>query len=219
MCEDLAAIEELIELGQHDAARRECRRLMESADPRTFALIAQLASAARLDRQDAWMPPHPADRKVRYVPPRDLRTRRSAPRAPGRRDARDGDALAAAYLVERGGVDDAPPRPERPAGYSLDYDLAAVPALRGAPCLHCHLERSNLDRTHSDGLCEECRDAGYTRASVIQARCAQIVAGAGEQARSLLQRAWRRANPTDRLTIAAWVDANRAQVTASARRR
>jgi hypothetical protein len=215
--EDLGVIEELIELGQHDAARRECRRLMDSADPETFALIARLAAAVALDRQDAWMPSYPADRDVRYLPPRELRTHWTARRAPGHEQARDGDVLAAAYLAERGGVDDTHERPERPVGYSLDYDLAAVPALRGTPCLRCHLERSNVDRARGDGLCQECRDAGHTRASVIQTRCGQIVAGTGEQAQGLLRQAWRRADPVDRQTIAAWVRANGAQITAAAR--
>jgi hypothetical protein len=60
--EDLAGIEELIGLGQHDAARRECRRLMDRADPRTFALVAELAAAARLD----WSTP-PSGRTGRRV--------------------------------------------------------------------------------------------------------------------------------------------------------
>jgi hypothetical protein len=44
-------------------------------------------------------------------------------------------AVVASYLTERGGVDDAPEKDSRPAGYGIDYDLAAVPPLRGSACL------------------------------------------------------------------------------------
>ncbi|MGW4370280.1 MobF family relaxase [Nocardia takedensis] len=51
-----------------------------------------------------------------------------------------------------------------PAAYSLDYDKAATPRVRGLECVSCSIERRPLDATPipprraDDGLCEQCRD-------------------------------------------------------------
>lgn len=125
------------------------------------------------------------------------------------------EAQAAAY-ADRAGVDDQPP----PAGVyasGLDYDRAAVPALRGTPCVRCWLERTPADhRNHSDdGLCGECRDKGrtgipdlpadHTRADAVEARCTFLTT-TYPNARALLLRWWKTyATPADRITITDWV--------------
>ncbi len=130
------------------------------------------------------------------------------------------------YMDTRAGVDDLPPRAERPDGYALDYDNAAVPDVRGMPCVFCWLERSAADATTDrvraghgdDGLCTECREADrpgipalpaeHTRAQAIEARCAHIAERAGANAQGILRHEWKRATPRDRHTITAWVQAN-----------
>jgi hypothetical protein len=163
---------------------------------------------------------HAAYRRPRYVAPRNLRITRVQPtRSP--RPSDDGAALAAAYERDRGGIDDQPERVEPLPGYELDFDRAAVPNLRGLPCLSCWLERSNADHArgrHDDGLCLNCRDdgrpgiaplpAGHTRAEAIAARCQVISETAGAGAHPMLKREWKRANATDRAAIEAWVKAN-----------
>lgn len=135
-----------------------------------------------------------------------------------RRQAREESAVVSVYASERAGVDDAPERAELPVGYAIDYDRAAVPALRGTPCVFCWLERSSADQASGrgdDGLCADCREssrpgiptlpAGHTHVDAIEARCAYIAARTGTAAHGILCKEWQRANARDRATIAAWV--------------
>ncbi|RDI35449.1 hypothetical protein [Lentzea flaviverrucosa] len=86
------------------------------------------------------------------------------------------------YQWSRAGVDDQPPIAETPFNYEIDYDKAAVPAIRGHLCVYCWSERSAEDnRNHNDGLCDWCRSANRPglptlpatawRDEVITARC------------------------------------------------
>lgn len=154
--------------------------------------------------------------KNKHEAPRDVRheIRPERIRAPRPRN----DAAVDTYFGERRDQDDEPNRHETPDGYALDYDRAAVPALRDAPCVSCWLERATLDRTHRpDGLCTECRDRGrqgipplphgYTRVDVIQARCAFLAERYPAAAVRLLRRYWQQCrNDEDRTTVAHWVD-------------
>lgn len=159
----------------------------------------------RWNRRTFYQAPSVVRREIR---PEQRRAARPKPAEP---------ATVAAYMRERAGVDDAPVRDERPAGYAHDYDRAAVSALRGTPCVCCWLERSARDytRTSDDGLCLDCRELGrpgipplppdHARADAVAARCAYLADRWGASARSLLRKEWRRATPGDRETIAAWV--------------
>lgn len=143
-----------------------------------------------------------------------------------RRPARPLDrepAVVATYHRDRAGVDDSPVTPERPDAYAIDYDRAALPALRGTPCVRCWLERSTTDDTTTpdDGLCSDCRERGrtgiptlpadHTRADAIEARCAFITDAFPAAALRLLRRYWQQTPaPEDRATIARWVDLHHA---------
>jgi hypothetical protein len=149
-----------------------------------------------------------------------------------RRNQRQARKDTAAYFAQRTDIDDQRNSDDQPGGYALDYDRAAVPALRGTPCVCCWLERSSADqntrRRSDDGLCFECRDkgrpgipelpAGHTRADTITARCALIAAKYHpDTARAILRNEWHRTQATqDRAMIAEWVQANRATVDAPA---
>jgi hypothetical protein len=168
--------------------------------------------------------------------PRPVTTSRGTPASRAelraRRDQRQARKDTAAYFAQRTEVDDQPRDDDRPDGYALDYDRAAVPALRGTPCVCCWLERSAADQATSrrsdDGLCSECREkgrpgipelpAGHTRADAITARCALIAAKYHpDTARAILRNEWHRAEAAqDRATIAEWVQANAATVDAPA---
>lgn len=158
-------------------------------------------------------------RQVRWVPPSRVQVRRGPRRAP----ARAGDSgLLLSYLAE---TDPAPAEvrdagTERPLGYELDYDLAAVHPVRGTPCAGCSIERSSADQHRGgwdDGLCGECRDAGepgipqlpagHTRTDEIRARCRFIAAAdaTGQGGLPTLRAEYRRACPADKTVIAAWV--------------
>jgi hypothetical protein len=163
---------------------------------------------------------HQARRTVRRQMRPELRRRRD------QRQQREEPAVVTAYHQDRAGVDDAPEYGERPDGYAVDYDRAAVPALRGTPCVYCWVERSSADQAPSradDGLCEQCRDkgrpgipalpAGHTRADAIAARCALIAAKHHRTAAvSILRNEWDRAQGRDRAVIAEWVAAHRAEI-------
>lgn len=156
---------------------------------------------------------HEAPRDVR----REIRPELCRPPRPTGNDS----AEVTAYERERAGIDDAPPDVDQPDGYALDYDQAAVPPLRGIPCVRCWLERSAADQTrrHDDGLCTECRERGrpgipslpdnHTRTDRIEARCAFIADTYPHLAVSLLRRFWQQVTADDdRCTIALWVGAH-----------
>ncbi|UVS80587.1 hypothetical protein Actkin_04338 [Actinokineospora sp. UTMC 2448] len=164
---------------------------------------------------------------------RDLRTetrpdlRRSPSRTPAQAAAlRRAERETNAYQDTRAGVEEGTEPQERPAGYTLDYDRAALTALRGTPCVRCWTERptADHDRRHDDGLCGECRDRGregipvlpegHTLADAVAARCAFITAHAPAAAHGILRREWTRASTREhRDLIAAWVAAHRDQIT------
>lgn len=149
--------------------------------------------------------------------PRDLTTRQTAPRPRRDQRATEGDAVAGRYFADR--VD--PAETDEQADYAaLDYDLAAVPPLRGLPCVAaaCGLERTPRDarRGADDGLCEDCRDRGVTgmailpatatRAEAIAARCDYIAATSATTAErdARLRRDDRSLVTRDRFTVAEW---------------
>ena len=134
-------------------------------------------------------------------------TARRGRRRPADPRRAEGDAAAAAYLSEQSPVPVEQSGWDEPVWGGIDYDLAALTDLRGAPCLGCKLERTRADLANRDGLCTDCRDCGLTRESVIQRYCALVAAG--PHAVQLLRRAWKKANrPTDKAIIAAWAQAN-----------
>ncbi|WP_433264924.1 hypothetical protein ACQPZF_36485 [Actinosynnema sp. CS-041913] len=158
--------------------------------------------------------------------PRDLRTeirpdarRVLTPQRRARLREQDRQDTVVADYADRAGVDDQPP-PDTVYAGGLDYDRAAVPALRGTPCVRCWLERVPADHRaiSDDGLCGECRDKGrpgipalpegHTRADAVEARCAFITA-TYTNARGLLARWWKAyATPADRAVITDWVHRN-----------
>lgn len=172
-----------------------------------------------------------------YRAPRNSRrsydpTRRKAQRT--QRQARQ-EADAVRYFTERAGVSegqqikDRDDRAQDAQVYAsgLDYDKAGVPDTRGLPCVACWLERAAADVVTArvraghgdDGLCGDCRESGrpgipelpadHTRADAIEARCAFIAERAGTSARGILRREWKRyADPRERATVAAWVQAH-----------
>lgn len=220
-----------LESGEPTRTQR-LRWLWRRADDDGRALLE--ACAPRRDTRP--LPPLPAadtvpDRSPRWThatlhqAPRDLTARRvpteqrPAPRTA--RQARAGDlGETDAYLAERAPLGEQDARTPEQTDYELlDYDRAAVPALRGTACVVCFIERATRDqhRRPDDGLCEDCRDAGrpgitplpagHTRAEAIAARCACLTATARtpEQAARLLRAEWRRADPAARGVIAGWV--------------
>lgn len=133
------------------------------------------------------------------------------------------------YVATRLGVDDEPVHAAQPDGYALDYDRAALWAVRTTRCVSCWIERPAADaynhgRRSDDSLCSDCRhqarrdgitDAGvrelpdgYTRAEFVAARCAFIADHYPQAALTLLRAAWREATDTDRNLISDWVDTN-----------
>jgi hypothetical protein len=180
-------------------------------------------------------------RQPDWTAARDERTRRVDPRSlPERRSARDAETrrarynVAADYAETRAGVEETAPTYLHPRtafdalstaepapGYGIDYDRAALYALRGLPCLVCWMERAAADHRHpssDDNLCGTCRERGRpglvystppaNRVQVLIARCAYIVARCSPVAAlAILKQEWRRAlDPTARAAIAAWVE-------------
>jgi hypothetical protein len=201
--------------------------------------IIEACAPARDEWDHRQVPELPADdhpRRADTPTPRPVNTRSGTPVSRedlrARRDQRQARKDTAAYFAQRTEGDDQPRDDDRPDGYALDYDHAAVPALRGTPCVCCWLERSTADQATSrrsdDGLCSECREkarpgipelpAGHTRADAITARCALIAAKYHpDTARAILRNEWYRAQTAqDRATIAAWVQAHTATVDAPA---
>ncbi|MEU2258163.1 MobF family relaxase [Nocardia xishanensis] len=107
----------------------------------------------------------------------------------------------------------------RSPGYTIDYDLAALPDTRGLTCVSCGIERRRADATPTpprrsdDGLCGECREGGesgipdHDPAQHIQVRCAHLTtAKPPAAARAILRRDWRAIlDPQHRSVIATWV--------------
>lgn len=202
--QSLLGIEILLDGGKRKAAATALRCLLDRAGHDVAADIAERAAVQELTRDEGWVQPRPAN--VRYVPPSRVRVRRGPVRpADPRRQA--GDAAAAAYLA---GQDPAPIETsgwDEPVWGNLDYDLAALTDLRGAPCLGCKLERTRADLGNPDGLCVDCRDSGLTRELAIHRYCAVVAdRNAAPQTTDLLRKAWTRATrAADKAVIAAWV--------------
>lgn len=195
------------------------RAYWRSSNEHDRAIIATCA----LERGEQRSQPDPTTnraphwtRRNKHQAPRDVRREVRPDRRRTPRPNSEEPATVTAYHRERAGVDDAPQHGERPDGYAIDYDRAALPPLSGTPCVRCWLERSAADqnRAHDDGLCTECRDRGlsgvpalpegHSQADAVAARCAFIAAAHPQLAVRLLRRYWQSAT-RDRDTIAAWV--------------
>jgi hypothetical protein len=197
------------------------RAYWRSADERDRSIIAACAPEQddqRCHRPSANEPTPHWNSQNKYQAPRDIRHEvRPELRRPPKRDDR---AVPDAYQHERAGVDDTPPQQDRPDGYTIDYDRAALPPLHGTPCVRCWLERSsaNQHRKHDDGLCEACRDTGrpgipalpqeHSRADAIEARCTFIAATYPQTAVRLLRRYWQQSTADTRTVITEWVNRN-----------
>lgn len=148
--------------------------------------------------------------------PRDLTTRQGVPRQRRSQRSADNDAATRRYFADR--VDPAEDTDEQSTYDQLDYERAAVPPMRGLPCVACGVERSTRDqqRTRDDGLCEDCRDSGAagvpilpataTRAEILTARCDHIAATSTSTAErnARLNRDWRCLRTGDRFTVTDW---------------
>jgi hypothetical protein len=160
-----------------------------------------------------------------------VRARRSAPASRSdlraRRIRGRADQVTAAYAQSRAGVDDQPAYGPRPDAYTIDYDNAALHALRGLDCVACWIERTRADHAprvregdlSDDGLCSECRDKGregipslpadFTAADAVAARCAYIAARhRPATARTLLNAEWHAVCIEAKELIKAWCAAN-----------
>ncbi len=209
MLQALVGVEMLVDGGKRQAAAAALRGLLRRSSDELAREIVERAALVELARELDWVPPQRQD--VRYVPGSRVTVSQGERRTPTPADRRhrEGDAAAAAYLAEQ-----PPASVEEDTGWDvpvwgdLDYDLAALADLRGAPCLGCRLERTRADLAVADGLCTDCRDTGgLTRESVIQSCCLLVATNnTGARAVELLQAAWKRASrATDRAVIAAWV--------------
>ncbi|TDP28054.1 MobF family relaxase [Nocardia ignorata] len=106
-------------------------------------------------------------------------------------------------------------------GYPIDYDLAAIPAIIGLPCVDCSIERPDNARSpvpprvSDDGLCHDCRDnerpgiPEHNPAEHITARCAHIVeTHPAPAALAMLRRDWRILDQPRRALIEQWLTDN-----------
>ncbi|MBW0102948.1 hypothetical protein [Pseudonocardia sp. KRD291] len=191
------------------------RALVEACAPSAERRAEKARDADRGAREN-----RAKDRAWAARAPRDLTRRRSTPQ--GRRDPRDveRDTTARRYFLDR--VDPVEDTDEAPRDDRLDYDLAAVPAMRGLPCVACGVERASRDqqRSRDDGLCEDCRDSGRagvpilsqgaSRADVLTARCQHIADSSQSTAErdARLRRDWRHLRTRDRFVVAGWVAQN-----------
>jgi hypothetical protein len=170
-------------------------------------------------RHDTARPASPV--RARHSAPasrNDLRARRTRGRA---------NQQTAAYAEHRAGVDDQPAYGPRPDAYAIDYDNAALHALRGLDCVTCWTERTRADHAprvregdlSDDGLCSECRDKGregipslpadFTAADAVAARCTYIAARhRPATARTLLNAEWHAVCYEAKTLIKAWCAAN-----------
>ncbi|TDP28238.1 MobF family relaxase [Nocardia ignorata] len=102
--------------------------------------------------------------------------------------------------------------------FTLDYDLAAIPALTGLPCVDCSVERPRNasipvpPRTSDDGLCHSCRDnkrpgiPAHNPTEHLTARCAHIAeTHPAPAALAMLRRDWRALDPAGRTVIQKWL--------------
>ncbi|MFI7524414.1 MobF family relaxase [Nocardia salmonicida] len=131
------------------------------------------------------------------------------------------------YLDDAGAPDshDMTPTAERlrPAGtgYPIDYDLAAMPAIVGLPCVDCSTERPRNasspvpPRRSDDGLCHDCRDnerpgiPDHDPAEHLAARCAHIAETHPAPAvLAMLRRDWRILDQAGRAVIQQWLTGN-----------
>lgn len=145
-------------------------------------------------------------------------TRQGSPQPRRGQRATDNDTASRRYFDEQ--VDPAEVTDEQSDYQQLDYDRAAVPPMRGLPCVAapCGVERSTRDqqRSHDDGLCEDCRDSGTaglailpataTRAEVLIARCEYIAATSATpvERNARLNRDWRCLRTEDKFTVSDW---------------
>jgi hypothetical protein len=182
-------------------------------------------------RQVDDLPPVPQARRDTARPASPVRARRSAPASRSdlraRRIRGRADQRADAYAEHRAGVDDQPVYGPRPDAYAIDYDNAALYALRGLDCVTCWTERTRADHAprvregdlSDDGLCSECRDKGregipslpvnFTAADAVAARCTYIATRhRPATARTLLNSEWHAVGPEARALIKAWCAAN-----------
>ena len=236
----------LVKDGKLAEAKRAARALLNSADPHDLEVIANcahilenwpiigvaklrwywgganehdraiIAACAPSQGDQRNSPTHRTKRDPQWSRKTFYRAARDN-RPPLRRAEDPEPAIVAAYHVDRAGVDDAPERDERPDGYALDYDRAALAPMRATPCVRCWTERSTVNVTskQDDGLCDECRDKGrpgipalsevHSRADAIEARCAFIAEHYPALAVKLLRRYWHQCMTDDRPTIEAWV--------------
>jgi hypothetical protein len=185
----------------------EGRALVEACAPRGD----QLAPTLPRPRVDASRPD-----RTRQAP-RDLPTRWTTPKARPSQRSVDAGTAAGRYFADR--VEPDQDRDDRDEAMPLDYDLAAVPPLRGLPCVVCRTERSSRDqlRRNDDGLCEDCRDSGRPgiaspaaeapREAWVIARCTYIndTSATPAESRARLRADWRQLSRADRATMAHWV--------------
>ena len=190
------------------------RALVEACAPSAERRAEKTRDADRIARTNRAKDQAHAARK-----PRDLTSRRGAPR--GRRDPRavERDPVARRYFADR--VDPVEDTKEPQHDDRLDYDLAAVPPMRGLPCVACGVERSTADqrRANRDGLCQDCREDGTpgiavpaadaTRQAMLTARCDYIAATSTSPAErdARLRRDWRVMTKADKFAVIAWRDA------------
>jgi hypothetical protein len=214
--------------------------------------IIEACAPAKDEWEHRRVPELPADNQPRRTdrPASPAQTRRGTPvnewELRARRDKRQARKDTAAYHdpdTGRAGVDDEPWRgKDRPDAYALDYDKAALHALRGLDCVSCYSERTPTDHAphvregdlSDDGLCTECRDrdregipslpAGFAFADPfaqaalhVAARCTYVASRHHPAtARTLLNRDWEAVPGHARALIAAWGKANTAMVEAPA---
>ncbi|ALL79693.1 hypothetical protein AD006_31545 (plasmid) [Pseudonocardia sp. EC080610-09] len=192
----------------HNALGRELIEACAPRPERRAEAATQTARAVRATRAER--------RDYERRKPRDLVTRQGIPRQRRSQHTTDQDAAARRYFAGR--VDPTEDTDDQTDYEQLDYDRAAVPPMRGLPCVACGVERPTRDqqRTRDDGLCEDCRDSGTsgvpilpataTRADVLAARCDYIAATSHTTAErnARLNRDWRCLRTADRFTIADW---------------
>ncbi|MFP5070921.1 hypothetical protein ACLFMI_14805 [Pseudonocardia nantongensis] len=191
-----------------DAAGRE---LVEACAPRSerhTEAAQQAERAAQANRAER--------REYARRRPSAVATRRGTPQARRSQRATDNDTATRRYFAER--VDPAEVTDEQSDYDQLDYDRAAVPPMRGLPCVACGVERATRDRqrTHDDGMCEDCRDSGTagmpilpattSRADVLIARCDHIAATSATAAErnARLNRDWRCLQARDKFVVSDW---------------
>lgn len=196
-----------------------------ATDERTRATIAACGKAAATatraeqvtepDREPRWT------ENNKYQAPSEVHRehRPELQQQPRKRPEREPRAVRR-YFDDRAGVDDEPAPRERPDGYAIDYDRAAIHPQRGTSCVTCFIERPAADWRNSadDGLCDDCREDGRPgintnddahRADQIRARCAYIAEHYPNAARALMRADWRQATTSaDRDEITAWVKRN-----------